>query len=155
VSDPAYAEFLANELVPHVVPEHPELDAARKILIGLSLSGLAAAHAALTTSRFHAAVCQSPSFWWENERLAASLPAAKDQAPAFWVSVGDCETTSGVSHAPSGLWQETSQRESCARGSAAFERAGYRVAHREFRGGHDPACWRDDLMLAIPWAMSA
>ena len=125
------------------------------MLIGLSLSGLAAAHATLTTGRFRAAVCQSPSFWWERERFASSLGAASTGAAAFWVSVGDLETESGVSHPPSGLFQGTSQLDSCKRGSAALEAAGYPVSFRVFQGGHDPMCWREDLALALPWATSA
>lgn len=46
------------------------------------------------------------------------------------------------------------QLESCRRGAAALEHFGHTVAYREFRGGHDPNCWRDDLALALPWEMA-
>jgi enterochelin esterase family protein len=154
VCDSAYAQFLSGELLPYLMAQcSVGFDGA--VLIGLSLSGLAAAHAALTTNRFRVAVCQSPSFWWEGERLASLLPLANGEAPRFWVSVGDLETDSGVSHPPSGLLQGTSQRDSCERGSAALRAAGYQVASRVFPGGHDATCWRDDLALALPWATSA
>jgi len=133
----------------------PAAASDRVVIIGLSLSGLAAAHAALTTGRFRAAVCQSPSFWLNRERLASSLPNAGTRAAAFWIGVGDLETESGVSHPPSGLLQETSQRDSCGRGVEALRAAGYAVSRRVFHGGHDPACWRDDLTLALSWATSA
>lgn len=152
--NPDYAHFLVNELLPLVLARNPSVAAERVAVIGLSLSGLAAAHAALTTSRFRAAVCQSPSFWWDEERFASSLPRADSTAAAFWVSVGTLETESGVSHPPSGLFQGTSQRDACDRGSAALRTAGYAVSHRVFDGGHDPACWRDDLAQALPWATS-
>jgi enterochelin esterase family protein len=154
VCSSAYADFLACELLPHV-----EARLARRfddaVLVGLSLSGLAAAHAALTTSRFSAAVCQSPSLWWEGERFASSLPIAGDNAPRFWISVGDLETDCGVSHPPSGIFQGVSQLDSCERGAAALRSAGYQANYRVFRGGHDGMCWRDDLAMALPWATSA
>jgi iron(III)-enterobactin esterase len=155
VCDADYARFLVEELLPFVKVRNPEAVSDGVVLVGLSLSGLAAAHAALATDRFKAVVCQSPSFWWDGERFASSLPSAGGRAPAFWVSVGDLETESGISHPPSGLFQGTSQRESCDRGSAALRAAGYMVAHRVFQGGHDPVCWREDLALALPWATSA
>jgi enterochelin esterase family protein len=155
VCDWHYSRFLADELVPFILARHSRLRADHVVLIGLSLSGLAAAHAALTTTRFRTAVCQSPSFWWEKEHFASSLPRSGKRAAAFWVSVGELETQSGVSHPPSGMFQATSQRDSCDRGSAALQAAGYTVSHRIFHGGHDPACWRDDLTMALPWATSA
>lgn len=155
VCDSAFAHFLSSDLLPHALAQHPTVNADGVVLIGLSLSGLAAAHAALTTSQFRAAVCQSPSLWWAQERLASSLPSPNGIAPAFWVSVGNLETESGVSHPPSALFQGTSQLDSCERGAAALRLGGYAVAYRVFPGGHDPACWRDDLALAIPWSTSA
>ena len=155
VCDVDYSRFLADELLPFILARDSQLRSDQVVLIGLSLSGLAAAHAALTTSQFRAAVCQSPSFWWENERFASSLPNPGKRSTAFWVSVGDLETQSGISHPPSGMFQGTSQRDSCNRGSAALQAAGYTVSHRVFQGGHDPTCWRDDLALALPWAASA
>jgi enterochelin esterase-like enzyme len=155
VCDEDYSRFLSDELLPSMLGRTPGLRSDRVVLIGLSLSGLAAAHAAITTGQFRAAVCQSPSFWWEQERFALSLSRAPSMAAAFWVSVGDLEIESGVSHPPSGIFQGTTQRDSCDRASAALRAAGYAVSHRVFRGGHDPACWRDDLALALPWATSA
>jgi iron(III)-enterobactin esterase len=119
------------------------------IVVGLSLSGLAAAHAALAHHRqFRAAICQSPSFWWNDEQFCSSLP--QPVGSAFWVSVGDQETTRGISHPPSGMIQQTSQIEACQRGCDALKAAGYNVNYRVFQGGHDPARWREDLVLALP-----
>jgi enterochelin esterase family protein len=154
VCDDAYAHFLAEALLPFARHRVPAAASERVVLVGLSLSGLAAGHAALTAGRFRAAVCQSPSFWWDGERFAASLDPAGDGAAAFWISVGDLETESGVSHPPSGLRQETSQLDSCRRGAEALRAAGHTVSHRIFAGGHDPACWKKDLALALPWALS-
>lgn len=155
VCDRGYSRFLTEELLPFMFSRDPDIPADHIVLIGLSLSGLAAAHTAITTSRFRAAVCQSPSFWWEQEWFASALPEAGDSPAAFWVSVGDLETASGLSHPPSGIFQGTNQRDACDRGAAALRAAGYVVSHRVFHGGHDPTCWREDLALALPWATSA
>lgn len=154
VCDAGYARFLESDLLPFVHGRCPGVDSSKVVLIGLSLRGLAAAHAALTTSRFRAAICQSPSMWWQQERLTSSLPSSSATSPRFWISVGDAETTSGVTHPPGGLVQAVSQLDSCRRGADAFERAGYSIRYRVFHGGHETPCWRDDLMLALPWALS-
>lgn len=153
VCDPAYARFLSDDVLPFV-RARMKSGPVRVVLVGLSLSGLAVAHAAVLTKRFDAVVCQSPSCWWEHERFSDSLPPAAENPPALWISVGDLETESGVSHPPSGLYQGTSQRESCTRAAAALVNVGYHVRYREFHGGHDPACWREDLAMALPWTTS-
>jgi enterochelin esterase family protein len=155
VCDEAYARFLVEDLLPFVTQRRPTAVFERVVLIGLSLSGLAAAHATLTTGSFRAAICQSPSLWWERERFASAVPDAGSEPAAFWISVGDGETVTGVSHPPSGLSQDTSQLDACNRGADALRAAGYPVALRVFHGGHDPVCWRDDLARALPWATSA
>jgi predicted alpha/beta superfamily hydrolase len=104
------------------------------------------------TTGFRAAVCQSPSFWWNQERFAMSLPLASGVSPAFWVSVGDLETDCGVSHSPTGLFQAASQRDVCERAAAALRAAGYKLSHPMFHGGHHPECWREDLAAALRWA---
>lgn len=147
---PAYADFVADDLAGWVRREY---ESVREIaLVGLSLSGLAAAGIALRHPRvFRAAVCQSPSFWWERGRFAQELLPAAPPRPEFWISVGSRETETGVSHPPSGLRQEQSQIAGCAAALAALRRQGYEAAYREFDGGHDPDCWREDLALALPW----
>lgn len=154
VCDDGYARFLAQDVVPFVRDRHQGIDVSTTVLVGLSLSGLAAAHAALTTNAFQVAMCQSPSFWWEHERLASTLPVPAAGAPRLWISVGDAETSSGIAHPPSGVFQGVSQLESCRRGAEALRRAGYTTEYRQFHGGHDALCWRDDLTWGLPWAMN-
>ena len=151
VCNPAYARFVASDLVGSVRKEHPGV--TEIAIAGLSLSGLAAAYAATRhPAVFRAAVCQSPSFWWEEGRFAEALPAATQTGPEFWISVGSRETEAGVSHPPSGLRQGLTQVAGCLSAVAALRAAGYGVSYREYDGGHDPGCWRDDLSLALPWA---
>jgi enterochelin esterase family protein len=150
--DADYARFLSQDLIPWLMDCHGEIGCERMTIVGLSLSGLAAAYAALThQGQFRAAICQSPSFWWNDESLSSSLKVATDSSPAFWISVGDQETEGGVSHPPSGLLQKMSQIEACRRGCDALREAGYNVNYRVFQGGHDPERWREDLVLALSW----
>jgi enterochelin esterase family protein len=150
VCRPDHARFVASHLVGSVREEHPGV--TEILIAGLSLSGLAAAYAATRyPTVFRAAVCQSPSFWWEQGRFAEELPAATPAGPEFWISVGSRETEAGVSHPPSGLRQELTQVAGCVSAAAAMRTKGYSVSYREYDGVHDPDCWREDLSLALLW----
>ena len=150
VCRPEYARFVARDVVGSVREEHPGV--TEIVIVGLSLSGLAAAYAATRhPAVFRAAVCQSPSFWWERGRFAEELPPATQDGPEFWICVGSRETGAGVSHLPSGLQQELTQVAGCVSAAAALRGKGYGVSYREYNGGHDPEYWRDDLSVALPW----
>lgn len=150
--DPDYGTFLSQDVVPWLLDRYNQVDCDRIMIAGLSLSGLAAAYATITyPNRFRAAICQSPSFWWDDERFGSLLPQGGGARPAFWVSVGSEETERCISHAPSGLFQMSSQIEACQRGCDALKNAKYSVNYRIFRGGHDPERWREDLGLALSW----
>jgi enterochelin esterase-like enzyme len=148
-----YASFIAQEVLPWMFSRFPDISRKNVVISGLSLSGLCAAFVAVHfPDCFRAAICQSPSFWWEKERFKNALSPAGAVRPALWVSVGDKETDKGVSHAPSGMLQESTQIEACERTCAALSNHGYPVLYQTFNGGHDPQCWREDLKRAIPWA---
>lgn len=133
-----FADFLALELVPWLGAYE------RVTLCGLSLSGLAAAHAALRhPSVFHRAICQSPSAWWNDEWLSRHVPAGP--GPSFYISVGDRETAENVDHGHPDLFQVTSQADSCRRLAEDLRVEGHPVEYREFAGGHDAESWRADL----------
>jgi enterochelin esterase family protein len=152
VCNSAFAEFVAGEVVDRIRTEHPNV--GQIVLAGLSLSGLAAAHIATRfPNAFRAVICQSPSFWWNDGRFADEFPVAPTSSPPIWVCVGDQETERGVSHPPSGLVQNASQIDGCDRVCESLRTKGYDIAYHYFFGGHDPACWRDDLALALPWAL--
>ena len=149
-----YAAFIAVDVQRWVRDWSPGV--TKVVLAGLSLSGLAAAFAATRfPSAFAATICQSPSFWWEAGRFGEELRPAPDAGPRFWVCVGDRETDANVSHPPSGMLQGMTQIEGCDAGVGALRRNGYHVSYRTYAGGHDPNCWREDLMLALPWASSS
>jgi S-formylglutathione hydrolase FrmB len=56
-----------------------------------------------------------------------------------------------IVHAPTNLWQGSTQIESCQRTCEAHRSRGHRIAERVFSGGHDPKYWEEDLALALPW----
>jgi enterochelin esterase-like enzyme len=144
VCRPEYARFVARDLVGSVRDEHPGV--TEIVIAGLSLSGLAAAYTATRhPAVFRAAVCQSPSFWWERGRFAEELPRATQGGPEFWICVGSRETEAGLVHPPSGLRQGLTQVAGCVFTAAALRAEGYGVSYREYDGGHDPDCRRDDL----------
>lgn len=150
-----YANFVSQDVTEWVFARHTQLERGRVVLAGLSLSGLAAAHASLMYPNvFGAAICQSPSFWWSDERFRSSLPQATGSRPSYWISVGNQETTQGISHPPSGMFQQTTQIDACQRTCDALRSSGFNVRYRVFDGGHDANCWRDDLALALSWAAS-
>lgn len=151
-----YAAFIAQDVVEWLQREQPAVKSL--ILVGLSLSGLAAAHIATRYPQvFRAAICQSPSFWWEQGRFAAELPIATNTglqtstAQQYWICVGNQETESGVSHAPSGLRQDWTQIAGCDFVCTAMRAKGYNVQYHGYDGGHDSHCWREDLRLALAW----
>lgn len=148
-----YAALIAEDVVSWLRQQHPALRDV--VIVGLSLSGLAAAHVATRYPQvFREAICQSPSFWWEQGRFAAELPPATNPGQRYWICVGNQETDSGVSHAPSGLRQEWTQIAGCDFVCAAMRAKGYNLQYRDYDGGHDPNCWRDDLALSLAWLFS-
>jgi enterochelin esterase family protein len=147
-----YAAFIAQDVTGWIRARYPGIRDI--ILVGLSLSGLAAAFAFTQfQSSFSAAICQSPSFWWEDGRFCKELPPASPAGKKLWVCVGDNETDANVSHAPSGLFQKLTQIQGCEQACTALRERGFDVTYRMYAGGHDPACWRADLELALPWAI--
>lgn len=145
---PRYAKFVAHDLVKWIGERWPAVE--DRLLIGLSLSGLASAYiASRYPDRFRSAIAQSGSFWWERGRFADELPDAARPGQEFWLSVGSLETEVNVTHLK--LFQELSQITVCTSASAALRAKGYSVSYREYDGGHDFDCWRDDLSLALAW----
>ena len=146
-----YATFVAQDVWRWVKERNPSV--RDLILAGLSLSGLAAAFISTRfPGRFDATICQSPSFWWDEGRFGKELGRTDCAGGRFWICVGDQETDVNVSHPPSGLFQELTQIQGCDAGCDALRRSGCEVSYRTYAGGHDPRCWREDLMLALPWA---
>lgn len=143
--NPGYARFIAEQVLPAGA-------GGGNYVCGLSLSGLAAAHLALSYPRlFRGALCQSGSFWWEGERFIAIARELSPCRSRMWLSVGELETEEGVSHPPTGLRQEVSQLAAVERAAQGLKDLGCTVRHRVFAGGHDPAMWKAELPEALIW----
>jgi enterochelin esterase family protein len=148
----AFASFVATDLCRWIEQTVGHFE--RFFLCGLSLSGLAATFAALQHSTtFCGVLAQSPSAWWDDERLANSLTPDKRNGSRIWISVGDQESQVNVMHSPVGLFQKASQRDSVRRLVAKLEGLCHEVHFKEFSGGHDMVCWAEELPRALPWLM--
>jgi len=153
ICNESYAHFLAEEVNPWLrnrglLGDHPP------ILVGLSLSGLAAIHAVWRHPHdFSGILAQSPSAWWNDEWLTRNLNTVQTNMPKTWLSVGSEETDEDVFHPPTETHQKTSQIESCRRlaNRLTSNAAGFHL--HEYEGGHDPVCWRDELDAAFRWLL--
>lgn len=152
--DPQFARFIAEDVVGRARARVPSLSAGRHLICGLSLSGLAAAHTALLyPTQFPAALCQSGSFWFEPDAFAQLAQRRSPVRTRFWLSVGDEEIDTNVSHPPTGLFQGISQIAGVERARAVLEENGADVHCHRYRGGHDVEHWRAELSDALPWLL--
>ncbi|MER6348137.1 enterochelin esterase [Streptomyces sp. NPDC001595] len=134
---PAYAAFLADELLPWAAALLPLTgDPARTVVAGQSLGGLTAAHTALAAPhRFGNALVQSGSFWWpvgpDTEWLTDAVARTPRLPVRFRLSFGE---------------QEWVALPAARRLRDTLAAAGYHdTVYREFNGGHDYLCWRTEL----------
>jgi enterochelin esterase family protein len=148
--DPRYSRFLVTELIPAIM-ETPKVPEEGHLLVGLSLSGLAAVFAAIRFPRvFPRNIAQSPSAWWNREWLRRHAGKRALPGSRFWISVGSEETDTDVEHPPT-LHQETSQLDSCRRLAGALREKESEVRFSIFAGGHDMKCWEKELPEALRW----
>ncbi len=148
--NPSYAEFIAGDVVPWIRARRPMIMESDNVICGMSLSGLASAHVSLSyPTVFTRCLSQSGSFWWllANE---VSVPRADVK---LWLSVGDRETDTLVSHPPTGLFQELSQIEGVEAAVARFRAIGATVTYNLYPGDHGWASWRDELEPALTWLL--
>jgi enterochelin esterase-like enzyme len=133
-----FETFVVDELLPHLrgrfrLTEDP----ARSVLIGQSLGGLATLWLAHRhPDRFGRAVAQSASLWWaggDGQLSGDDVLAAYDAVVppvGFFVEVGSEED---------GLLAGNRRLREILEGSGAS------FGYREYRGGHDYACWRGGI----------
>ncbi len=147
-----YAAFIALEMPRWIEDMAGRFE--RLFLCGLSLSALQCSYTALRHPHIFAGVlAQSPSAWWQEEKLATSLEQMPDSQSRFWLSVGSQEVQEHAVHAPTPLIQNTSQLASVRRLADRLTQAGHDVHRHEYEGGHDPACWRAELPQALDWLL--
>jgi len=140
-----FPRALADELLPWLRAEFDIAKEAPAVLVGLSLTGLAAAHAGLQRpGAFEAVACQSGSFWWEDGAFIHEVGQARASDVTFHLSVGSQETDEDVDHGD-GLLQRESQLTANRRLRDSLRERGFACTYREFDGGHDAASFRRDL----------
>lgn len=150
-----FARFVTEELFPWLEERHIRRDAIRRrVIVGLSYTGLAAAYVAKQSpGRFQAVISQSGSFWWNAGALAARYRRLRTPlSTQFYLDVGTMETQRGVQRRPDVL-QEMSQVEGVRQFRDVLVSRGHRVKYVEYEGGHDFAAWKKTLPDALVWAL--
>jgi enterochelin esterase-like enzyme len=139
--------FVFGELLPAIEDRYPiTADPARRVLAGHSLGAVAALHlAARRPSLFGSVVAGSPALWWpgENGQISGAAVAAAyaDRAPSGRLFL-DAGTEEGDLLTDTRAFHDT------------LVKTGHDVTYREFRGGHDHACWRGSLADGIVAVLS-
>jgi enterochelin esterase-like enzyme len=139
--NPSFAEFLAQELIPWVRRQyHVTTDAARTVLGGTSVGGLAAAHAGLHHPEiFGKILSQSGAFWWkpddeiEYEWLTRQFVKSPQLPLSFYIEAGLLEAGGGDEGGVSLLVANRHLRD-------VLQAKGYSVHHSEFSGAHVFVC---------------
>jgi len=146
-----FADFFLGELLPYLRGSYPVTDDSRRtVLAGQSLGGLAAAHlATVAPDQVGWVIGQSAALWWPGDEdgglSGAAVLAGFDEAAEapessvrFFLEAGSEE---GDLLAANHRFREV------------LEKGGYAISFREYRGGHDYACWRgglaDGLIVAL------
>lgn len=154
---PPFARAFAEEFLPWLAAALPESAAVeRRILVGLSYTGLAAAYVAHAhPGLVQRVISQSGSFWWNEGWLIEAWRQRTAPVPtAFYLDVGTEETKENIAHR-----DDVFQRRSQIAGVRAFrdvlQAQGAPVHYQEFQGGHTAAGWRSTLPRALGWAFQA
>ena len=151
-----YSQFIAEDVVDWSRATHPRIQLNENVICGLSLSGLAGAYIALRYPHvFSYSLCQSGSFWWKMNWLLEKFRSFGSTKSKFWLSVGDEESAVGVSHPPTGIYQDVSQIEGVETIAKVLESMGATLKYNLYSGGHAAAPWRNELPAALTWLIGA
>ena len=133
-----FARFVAEELVPWLHSHFQQaVGPLPTILGGLSLTGLAAAHAVLLhPHRFSGVLCQSASLWWSDQWLIHAYRTQKPPPLRFRICCGNRETTEYVEHGPEMIQRSSQLAANRAMRDVLVDR-GCELSYEEFAGGHD------------------
>lgn len=152
---PPFARFVNDELLPWLAELQPTIRVAtRRVLVGLSYTGLAAAFVVFhRAGRWTHVISQSGSHWsddcWLTEqyrKLPAPLPTK------FHLDVGTRETQQNVRHREDVL-QVVSQIEGVQRFRDALRATGHVVEYAEFDGAHEYTAWARALPAELKWSL--
>ncbi len=146
--NPAFADFLAKELVPMLREKYNlSKDAAQTLVAGSSYGGLASTYAAFRHPEvFGNVLSQSGSYWWrpegnadeEHEWLTKQFAASPKLPVRFYMDVGLMESDPTPGKGPSMVVANRHLRE-------VLRAKGYSVHYAEFNGGHEYINWRGTL----------
>ncbi|MES2609321.1 MAG: alpha/beta hydrolase-fold protein [Pseudomonadota bacterium] len=143
---PAFARFLATELMPWARSQGVAAAPTRTVVAGASYGGLAAAYAGLQHPEWFGNVySQSGSFWWSAPgQEPSSLTRDYVQTPVrpvrFYLEAGLFE---GNRTGQVGILESTRHLRDVLRAK------GYAVQHREYAAGHDYLHWRGTLATGL------
>ncbi|OYW24698.1 MAG: hypothetical protein B7Z55_01430, partial [Planctomycetales bacterium 12-60-4] len=149
-----FARCLTEEIPDFLATQQIISSTAPLILGGLSLTGLAAAHAGLISRQVVSGIlAQSGSFWWADEWLTSQVAPVANSPHAhskiqISISCGREETATSVDHG-AGLFQKVSQIDACRRFHAALTGSGYASRFIEHDGGHTIPAWSGVLVDAL------
>jgi len=150
-----FARFIGEELLIRLASGYIDFTRIkRRVLVGVSYTGLAAAFVAKEyPGSFQRIISQSGSFWWNDCRLVEEFRRLEQKIPVeFYLDVGIQEVHENVRHGGD-LVQVVSQVEGVRRFRDALLAQSHGVRYNEFEGGHDCACWNRTLVDALKWAV--
>lgn len=152
---PPFAQAIVEELLPWLHLRFAEIWTVQKrVLVGLSYTGLAAAFVARQyPDMFQRVICQSGSFWWNDCWLVEQIRVQPPTSTAYFLEVGTNEVQTHVRHREDVL-QVVSQIEGVRRFRDALHGTGHAVRYVEFEGGHEFAAWKRMLPDALRWALA-
>ena len=147
-----FARYVSEDIFLWAKNRVPSISSNGNLICGVSLSGLASAHIALTFPHlFSLSLCQSGSFWWERQRFASLAHGHTATGLRLWLSVGNEETEENATHPPTGMRQEFSQITGVQSAVDVLRASGAEVKHHVFNGGHAYGPWKDELRDALQW----
>lgn len=152
---PPFPRFVVDELLPRLEQCFPEIRSVRRrVLAGLSYTGLAAAYVAKERPGvFQSIISQSGSFWWNDCWLVQAYENTPlGIATDFYLDVGRMEIEENVRQGD--VLQVVSQVTGVGRFRDVLIKQGMNVNYREFDGGHDFSCWKKMLPEALRWALT-
>lgn len=158
-ANPAFADFLAQELLPWLRARHPALspEARDVVAAGSSYGGLAAAWAGFRhPEAFGNVLALSGSFWWgprnvprqpdfdrwgEGEWLTREFARTERLPLRFFITAGRMEIT--LTGDGGGILDTSRHLRT------VLQAKGYPVHYQEFAGGHDYYAWRGELAQGL------
>lgn len=153
--NPKYAEFIANDVIGWLYKQNVNLNPNGNFIGGLSLSGLQSFYTSyLYNKLFSRVLSQSPSMWWNNEWLKNNIIPDKVKTHKIWISVGDKEIDEKVTHPPTNLYQEISQKYSVENVVNWLNEHKVITNYHLFEGGHEVSLWKSELNDALLWLLN-